>query len=349
MSMMKIPGDSRVRHYLEQIHTASRRAIDLVGQILAFSRQAQTQQAAISLIPLVKETVRMLRETIPAAIEIKLNIRTEADTVFGNAAELYQIIRHLCTNAYQAMKDRSGLLEVELVGLEVGKGAGIDDRLRGLKPGSYLEMTVRDTGEGIDPIILERIFDPFFTTKKIGEGVGLGLSMVHGIVARYGGRITVESRVDVGSAFHIYLPLLAKTPEAPSREAVLLDREGRGRILLVDDEATVASATKVSLEECGYTVTIRTDSIEALETFRAYPDQFDLVMTDRAMPVMMGVDLAENILSIRPGIPVILSAGFIDASIEEKTAKAGIRAVVLKPLNMERLIPLIRNLLAPAS
>ncbi len=349
MSLMKIPGDSRIRHYLEQIHTASRRAIDLVGQILAFSRQSQTEQAAISLTPLVKETVRMLRETIPAAIEIKLNVRTETDTVLGNAAELYQIIRHLCTNAYQAMKDRSGLLEVELARMEVGEGADIDDRLRGLKPGSYLEMAVRDTGEGIDPIILGRIFDPFFTTKKIGEGTGLGLSMVHGIVTRYGGKITVESRVGAGSAFHVYLPLLAKTPEAASREPGRQGLEGRGRILLVDDEATVAGATKVRLEESGYTVTMRTDGIEALETFRAHPDLFDLVMTDRAMPGMMGVDLAENILSIRPGIPVILCAGFINATFEEETAKAGIRAVVLKPINMGKLIPLLRNLLASAS
>ncbi len=348
ISLAKIPPDSRIKYYLEQIHASSRRAINLVRQILEFSRLTENERTPISLIPLIKETIKMLREIIPATIEIRLNARTEADVVLGDATQIYQILMNLCTNAYQAMKDRGGLLEIDLVRIEVGVG-DIADALRGLNPGPYLELTVRDTGCGIDPIIRERIFEPFFTTKKIGEGTGLGLSVVHGIISSYHGKITVESRVGGGSAFHVFLPLLAETQEAATREPDQPDSDGQGRILLVDDEAMLASVTKERLEDRGYAVTARTGSVEALDTFRAHPDQFDLVITDLTMPEMTGIELAEKVMSIRPGIPVILCTGFIDPAIEEKTTKAGIRSIVSKPVNMKRLISLIRNLLTPAN
>jgi CheY-like chemotaxis protein len=218
-----------------------------------------------------------------------------------------------------------------------------------LNPGSYLELTVKDTGDGMDPVIKERIFDPFFTTKKIGEGTGLGLSVVHGIVSSCGGKITVESRVGRGSTFRVFLPLLVEKTEAPAREPDQPDRDGKGRILLVDDEAMLTSVMKERLEDRGYTVTARTDGAAALETFRADPDQFDLVITDLTMPEMTGIDLARRVLSIRSSIPVILCTGFIDSAIEEKATEEGIRAVVLKPISMKRLVSLIRDLLAPAS
>ncbi|MHB8091439.1 MAG: PAS domain S-box protein [Syntrophales bacterium] len=348
ISLAKIPPDSRIKYYLEQIHMASQRAISLVKQILEFSRLTEKEKVPITLTPLVKETIHMLREMIPSTIEIRLNAKTDQDTILGDATQLYQILMNLCTNAYQAMKGKGGILDVELVRVETGEDA--HDKLRGLTPGSYLELTVRDTGEGIDPLIKERIFDPFFTTKKIGEGTGLGLSMVHGIVKSYGGKITVESRIGAGSSFHVYLPLLPeKLPDAASpRETDQRDMDGKGRILLVDDEAMLANVTKEVLEDRGYTVIAKTDSIDALEAFRAAPDQFDLVITDQTMPEMTGIDLAENIMSIRPGIPVILCTGFIDSALEENTTKAGIRAIMLKPVSMKRLIALIRDLLAPA-
>jgi PAS domain S-box-containing protein len=347
ISLEKIPADSRIKYYLEQIQAASQRAIALVKQILEFSRLTEQERIPLSVTPLINEIIKMLREISPSPIEIRLNAKTETDTILGDATQLYQVLMNLCTNAYQAMQDRCGILEVELARIEIGEDR--PDKLRGLTPGAYLELTVKDTGKGIDPVVMERIFDPFFTTKKIGEGTGLGLSVVHGIVKSYGGKITVESRVGEGSVFRVYLPLLlvekreewTKAPDLP-----VLD--GKGRILLVDDEAMLASMTKEMLEDRGYTVTARTDSIEALETFRANPDRFDLVITDQIMPEMTGIDLAEKVRSIRPDIPVILCTGFINDTIEEKTTKVGIRAVVLKPIRMKRLTELIRALLVPA-
>jgi PAS domain S-box-containing protein len=348
LSLTKIPDDSRIKHYLEQINAACRRAINLVRQILEFSRLTEKERTPISLIPLIKETIKMLREIIPSTIEIRLNAKADTDTILGDATQLYQILMNLCTNAYQAMKDKGGLLEVELVGIEVGAGGDIDDKLRGLNPGSYLELIVRDTGDGIDPVTMKRIFDPFFTTKKIGEGTGLGLSVVHGIVRSYGGKITVESRIGEGSAFHIYFPLIFEKPEASTKEPDGPAMNGRGRILLVDDETMLAGVMKERLEDRGYTVIARIDSVDALETFRADPQRFDLVITDQTMPEMTGIDLAGNIMSIRPDLPVILCTGFINSAIEEKTMAAGIRAIVLKPISMKRLISLIRDLLVPA-
>ncbi len=348
ISLSKIPSDSRIKYYLEQIHASSQRAINLVRQILEFSRMTEKERTPVSLIPLIKETIKMLREIIPSTIEIRLNARTDADAILGDATQIYQILMNLCTNAYQAMKDKGGLLEVELVGMEVGEDADIDDKLQGLNPGSYIELIVKDTGEGIDPIIQKRIFDPFFTTKKIGEGTGLGLSVVHGIVRSYGGTITVDSRVGEGSAFHVYLPLLVGEQAASTREPDHPERNGTGRILLVDDETMLASVTKEMLEDRGYTVIARTDSIDALETFRADPGQFDLVITDQTMPEMTGIDLAGHVMSIRPDIPVLLCTGFIDSAIEEKITEAGIRAIVLKPVSIKRLIALIHDLLVPA-
>ncbi|MHB8910294.1 MAG: PAS domain S-box protein [Syntrophales bacterium] len=349
ISLAKIPSDSRIKYYLEQIHTSCQRAINLVRQILEFSRLTEKERTPISLIPLIKETIKMLREIIPSTIEIRLNAQTDADadadTVLGDATQIYQILMNLCTNAYQAMKDKGGLLEIDLVRIEVG--GDTDDKVRGLNPGSYVELIVKDTGEGIDPIIMKRIFDPFFTTKKIGEGTGLGLSVVHGIVRSYNGTIDVESRIGEGSSFHVYLPLLVEKPEASPREPERPDMAGKGRILLVDDEAMLANVTREMLEDRGYTVIARTDSIDALETFRADPGQFDLVITDQTMPDMTGIELAGNVMSIRPDIPVVLCTGFIDAAIEEKTTATGIRAIVLKPVSMKRLIALIGDLLVP--
>ncbi len=349
ISLLKIPSDSRIKYYLEQIHASCQRAINLVRQILEFSRLTEKERTPVSLIPLIKETIKMLREIIPSTIEIRLNAKTDADTILGDATQIYQILMNLCTNAYQAMKDKGGLLEIDLVRIAVGEVGDIDDKLRGLNPGSYLELIVKDTGEGIDPLIRERIFDPFFTTKKIGEGTGLGLSVVHGIVRSYGGKITVESRIGEGSVFHVYLPLLIEKPEASTKEPDQPERDGKGRILVVDDETMLANMMTEMLANRGYTVIARTNSADALETFRADPDRFDLVITDQTMPEMTGIDLAGKIMSIRPGIPVILCTGFIDSAIEEKTTGAGIRGILLKPISMKRLIALIRDLLAPAS
>ncbi len=346
LSLAKIPPESRIKYYLEQIQASSQRAINLVRQILEFSRLTEKDRKPVSLLPLIKETVKMLREIMPSTIALRLNVRTEADAVLGDATQIYQILMNLCTNAYQSMKDKGGQLEIELVKTEAGED--IEDRIQGLTPGSYVEIIVRDTGTGIDPLIRKRIFDPFFTTKKIGEGTGLGLSVVHGIVRSYGGKITVESRVDEGSAFHVYLPLLAENPEASSWEPSKPLREGTGRILFVDDEEMLVDMAKEMLESHGYTVFAGTDSVQALETFRAHPEQFDLVITDQTMPAMTGIELARNITSIRPDMPIILCTGFLDSALEEKATEAKIREVVLKPVIIRKLIAKMQELLPPA-
>ncbi len=345
LSLAKTPSDSRVAYYLQQIQTASQRAINLVKQILEFSRQTENERIPLSLTPLVKEAARMLREIIPATIEIRLNLRAEADTILADATQIYQILMNLCTNAYQAMKEKGGVLEILLEGIAVGEDPA--DELRGLDPGRYVRMTIRDTGEGIDPVIVKRIFDPFFTTKKVGEGTGLGLSVVHGIVRNYGGKITVESRLGEGSSFSVYLPRIRDAREESPREAPRPNVGGQGRILLVDDEAMLASLTKEMLEDRGYTVAALTDGVAALEAFRADPDRFDLVITDQTMPEMTGLEFAASITAIRPEIPVILCTGFLDSAIEERTAKAGVRAVAAKPVRMRRLLEMIQDLLAP--
>ncbi|MHB8772332.1 MAG: PAS domain S-box protein [Syntrophales bacterium] len=346
LSLAKTPVDSRVKYYLEQIHTAGQRAINLVKQILEFSRQTEKERIPLSLTPLIKEAAKLLREIMPATIEIRLNLRAEADTVLADATQIYQILMNLCTNAYQAMKEKGGVLEILLDGREIGEDPA--DELRGLSPGRYVALTVRDTGEGIDPVIVKRIFDPFFTTKKIGEGTGLGLSVVHGIVKSYGGKITVESRLGEGSSFHVYFPRIREVREESPREAQRPSVGGQASIMLVDDEAMLASLTKEMLEDRGYAVAALTDSVAALETFRADPGRFDLVITDQTMPEMTGLDFAASITAIRPDIPVILCTGFLDSAIEERTAKAGIRAVVAKPVRMKRLLEMIQDLLNPA-
>ncbi|MBW6486891.1 MAG: PAS domain S-box protein [Syntrophobacterales bacterium] len=346
LSLAKIPPESRIKHYLEQIQTSSQRAISLVRQILEFSRLTEKDRKPIRLIPLIKETVKMLKEIIPSTIAVRLNIRTGADAVLGDATQIYQVLMNLCTNAYQAMKDKGGQLEIELLKTEAG--GDIEDSIQGLTPGSYVEIIIRDTGTGIDPLIRKRIFDPFFTTKKIGEGTGLGLSVVHGIVRSCGGKITVESRVDEGSAFHVYLPLLAENPEASSGELPQPLGEGKGRILLVDDEEMLVDMARETLEGYGYTVLAWTDSVQALEAFRAHPEEFDLVVTDQTMPVMTGIELARNIVSIRPDMPIILCTGFIDSTLEEKATAAKIREVILKPVVIRGLIAKMQELLPPA-
>ena len=346
LSLMKLRGDSRIKRYLEQIHASCQRAINLVRQILEFSRLSEKKLITLRVTPLVKEMIKLLREVIPSTIEVRLDIRTEADMIRGDATQIHQILMNLCTNAYQAMQDTGGLLEVTLDAAAVPEIAGNEEQ-QGLKPGAYLKLTVHDTGPGIDPLIRERIFDPFFTTKKIGEGTGLGLSVVHGIVSSYGGKIVVESLLGKGTSFSVYLPLAGEAESAVPGKVLPALLEGEGRILLVDDEVTLTTMMKEMLEALGFTVTVKTSSVEALETFSAQSDQFDLVITDLTMPILTGIALAEKLISLRGDIPIILYTGFLDSAIEERTAKAGIRNVVLKPVAMERLVPLIRTLLSP--
>jgi PAS domain S-box-containing protein len=342
MAMMDLPPDSRIRNSLEQIYKAGERATDMIKQVLAFSRQRQQEKAPIKLSFILKEVIRLLRSSIPTTIDIRYNIKTEADTVLADPTQVHQVLLNLCTNAAYDMREKGGVLEVELDDLNLDSGTVW--QFEGLNPGSYLRLTVRDTGQGIGPEVIGKIFDPYFTTKDVGEGTGMGLAVVHGIVKSHGGEITVKSELGKGTAFQVLFPKYEEDIPKVSEPTIQLQR-GTERILFVDDEKVAVDAIQSMLENIGYQLTARTSSIEALKLFRNKPDGFDLVITDMTMPNMTGSELAKKIMSIRPDIPIILCTGFSDQIDEHKAKAMGIRAYVMKPIVMRQIANTIREVL----
>jgi CheY-like chemotaxis protein len=341
---LDIPQDAKAGHNLQQLLKAAQRAKDLVSQILAFSRQGEQERKPLDIGPIVKEGLKFLRSSLPATIEIRQEIEGELGTIEGNPTQVYQVLMNLCTNAAHAMGDRGGLLEVSLSKVD------LDERTlnasMGIEPGPYSRLRVRDTGHGIPPEVLKRIFDPYFTTKGVGKGTGLGLAVVHGIVKSYGGGIAVSSEVGKGSTFDIYFPSIDEVNSGlGTATAELLPLGVHERVLLVDDEQAIVEVGKNILEHLGYEVIARTSSVEALELFKVAPERFDLVITDMTMPNMRGDRLAQEILRIRPGIPIILCTGFSESISEERAKALGIRAFVMKPLTMKELANAMRRVL----
>jgi PAS domain S-box-containing protein len=331
-----------LRGYLEQVLRACERARELVSQILAFSRVTEQERKPVDIASLIKESLQLLRATIPSTITIHPKIQPGAYTVLVDPTQIHQVLINLCTNAAHAMRERGGELEVCLDNLEITpqmKSLHVD-----LNPGPYVNLTVSDTGTGIAAGIINRIFDPFFTTKATGEGTGLGLSVAYGIVKGCGGTITVNSQFGVGSVFSVYLPAIGKTTEA-APETVERIMGGTERILFVDDEEMLVKMSSDMLDGLGYTVTATTVSTEAVELFRSRPDQFDLVITDMTMPGMTGIDLSKEILEIRPTIPIILCTGFSELITEEKARAMGIKGFAMKPLSLRGVAGLIREVL----
>ena len=251
---------------------------------------------------------------------------------------------NLCVNAADAMSEHGGVLEVSLGNVDIDGGAFA--AAAGIGAGSYVRLRVSDTGQGMTPEVLKRIFDPYFTTKEVGKGTGLGLAVVHGIVKSYGGGIAVSSEVGKGTTFDIYFPRIEaeKLPSAADKVEPL-PLGGSERVLFVDDEKAILDIGQEILERLGYQVEVRTSSIEALELFRAKPDQYDLVITDMTMPNMTGDRLAQELLQIRPGIPIILCTGFSERITEEKARAIGIEEFVMKPVVMKDLAVVIRRAL----
>ncbi len=327
---------------LQEVLKAGRRARDLVRQILAFSRQSDQELKPLEVSPIIKETLKLLRASLPSTINIKQHMGANLGTVMTDPTQVNQILMNLCTNAAHAMGENGGTLEVNLE--KVGNGTDVGVRFAGLSPGPYLKLTVSDNGHGMAPEVKERIFDPYFTTKEKGEGTGLGLAMVHGIVKSHGGTITVYSEPEMGSTFHVYLPIReTETDQDTGSEETI--PTGSERILFVDDEQPIVDIAKQMVEQLGYSMVTRTSSLEALELFRAKPDEFDLVITDMTMPNMTGEELANELMFIRPDIPIILCTGF-SRSVTEKKAKAmGIQAFILKPILRQELAETIRRVL----
>jgi len=338
-------NDPAYQNIIEVVKAGSR-AKDLVKQILAFSRQAKQERRLIQPGIIIKEALKMLRSSLPSTIEIRQNIAAESGVILADPTQIHQILMNLCTNAYHAMEKTGGVLTVSLAAIEFDPSG--TDRETELAPGKYLQLMVSDTGYGIESHIMERIFDPYFTTKKPGEGTGLGLAVVHGIVNSHGGSILVESEIGKGTTFRVLLPKSEDAGKTTEIEDYIPIPPGNERILFVDDEKDLADTTRMMLERLGYQVTVRTSSVEALELFRTQPGAFDLVITDLTMPIMTGADLAKELMRIRPDIPILLCTGFSELISEEKARHMGIKEFVMKPIVMRDMAEIIRKVIDQA-
>jgi PAS domain S-box-containing protein len=342
LSIDVFPEGSSAKSNMEEVIRVCNRGKDLVKQILTFSRKVEKELIPVQIHALVNEALRFIRASLPSTIEIRQEIDTESGSILANPTQIHQIIINLCSNAYYAMRESGGVLEIKLVAVKIGPDSRID--CQELKDGTYLRLTIKDTGHGIEKADLERIFDPFYTTKPPGEGTGMGLSTVHGIVRAHGGTITVSSELGKGTTFNIYLPRLSR--EVPVKESKPeLTTEGKEHILLVDDEESIVYAGKIVLERLGYKVTALKSSSEALEIFNKNPDEFDLVITDQTMPAMTGAELASKMMLIRPAIPVILTTGYSELITREKAKKLGIRDYIMKPFLARDLAKSIRRIM----
>jgi signal transduction histidine kinase/CheY-like chemotaxis protein len=344
LANLDIAEHSEAKDNLQHSMNAARRARDLVQHILAFSRQGKQERKPVDMRPIVKEGLKFLRASLPATIKIHQDIEEDVGTIEGDPTQVHQVLMNLCTNAAHAMDENGGELGVSLSKIDVNGEASVVHQ--GIEPGPYVRLRVSDTGHGIRRETLNRIFDPYFTTKEVGKGTGLGLAMVHGITKSYGGGITVSSESGKGSTFDVYFPRMGATDlplKADKDEPLPMGRHER--VLFVDDEVMITQFCRKTLKYLGYEVVVRTSSIEALELFRVQADQFDLVITDMTMPNMRGDKLAQELLKIRPGIPIILCTGFSEHITEEKAKTMGIREFAMKPLVMKDLARAIRNAL----
>ncbi len=337
-----LSGQDMALENMQQVLKACSRAQDLVRQILSFCRQNEYEKKSLNLSLVIKEAIKLLRPSLPATIEIKQNIKGENSIIMADVTQMHQILMNLSTNAAHAMREKGGILGITLENIEIEQATAKQYEL--LSPGHYAKLSVSDTGHGMDRSVMERIFDPYFTTKKSGEGTGMGLSVVHGIVKSHDGEITVYSEPGKGTVFHIYLPLI-DTYQKEEREDLLPLQRGKERILLIDDEKHLVDFSEKLLDRLGYKVTSVTDSTNGLEIFLRTPDSFDIIITDQTMPVMTGVELAEKIMTVRPEIPVIICTGFSESIDSEKAAAMGIKQLLMKPFTLKDISQAIRKAL----
>ena len=342
MALEDISPDSHIRDSLNEILSGIKRASDLVKQILTFSRETNKGLKPLRIQHIIREALKLSKSTLPSTIEISQYIDNECGHVMADAVQVHQVVMNLITNAFHAMEETGGKLEVKLEEIELSPE---DASNLNLVRGPYVRLTVLDTGHGINRNVMDRIFEPYFTTKENGKGTGLGLSVVHGIVKDYNGNIIVTSEPGKGSAFQVYFPVIKTQTQKENMGMEVPILIGNERILFVDDEQTIIRMVKQALELRGYHVTSRTSSIEALEAFKADPNKFDVVITDMTMPKMTGAQLSQKLLEIKPDIPIIICTGFSEKINEEKAKHMGIRGYVMKPVVINELAKKIRNVL----
>jgi len=343
MALIDLPRDNPAYSSIDQVFKAGIRAKDLVYQILTFSRPSEQDLKPMKMLPVIKEALKLLRASIPVTIEIRQTLHPDCGSVLADPIQIHQIIMNLCTNAYHAMRESGGVLDVSLSQVEFRP----DKLLRkvDLPPGNYVKLGVSDTGCGIDKLTMQRIFDPYFTTKPKGEGTGMGLSVVHGIVKSYNGDILVYSEIGKGTSFQIYFPVVDdNTPAERAADGKALPG-GSEKIMIVDDEAVIIRITQKILENLGYRISAYSSSQKALNAFRAHPEEYDMIITDMTMPKMNGIQLTRAILSIRDDVPIILCTGFSDLVTRESIKSLGIKKLIMKPVLRENLALAVREVL----
>ncbi|BBO80518.1 hypothetical protein DSCO28_10840 [Desulfosarcina ovata subsp. sediminis] len=342
MLLEDIPKNSVEHGYIKEIYKAGNRASDLVKQILAFSRRSEHKLIPVQIQKILREALKLSRSTIPTSVEIVDEIQDDCAMVLADPTQIHQIAMNLITNAYHAVDKHGGQIMVRLA------EAANDDGDRSAQPIEsirYAVLSVADTGCGIDPSILDKIFEPYFTTKEKGKGTGLGLSVVYGIIKEHGGDIKVHSDVGKGTTIKVFLPLIMDSSDLlPDKEAETA-QTGTEKILLVDDDEIIAALEKQILERLGYDVNIRTSSVEALEAFRANPNLYDLVITDMTMPNMTGDQLTRQLISIRPGIPIIICTGFSEKINAESARAMGVKGFLMKPVVKMEMARMVRQIL----
>jgi len=344
LALSEVAADGEVHEFLKEVRVAGERACDLVKQILMFSRKTEQQRRPLRLAPVIKEALRLLRAPLPSTIEIRQDIPQECGPVMADLSQMHQLVVNLCTNASHAMRENGGVLEVTLKEMEIDQER-MPEQVA-LPPGRFARLSVGDTGHGMDEGTKGRVFEPFFTTKNPGEGTGLGLSVVHGIVESHEGAICVESEVGKGTRFDVYFPLCVQGSEEPAEEGE--DSEpprGNETVLFVDDEVQIVGSIGEALRRLGYKVEAYTGSVEALERFRDDPKRFDIVVTDQTMPQLTGVELSRQLLEVRPDLLIILCSGFDQPVRHEDAERLGIADVLMKPLRLRDLAVAVRKLL----
>ncbi len=338
-----IPDDSPLQEMVGNIYDGGKRARDLVKQLLTLSRETEEQELKpVKVHLIINEVCRLIKSSIPSTIEIRQHLNKACAMILADPTQLHQIAMNLMTNAFHAMEDSGGTLDVNLEEVDL---LDEDIKTRNIKPGRYVCLSICDTGKGIHRRDMERIFDPYFTTKTVGKGTGLGLSIVHSLVRSYKGDIAVYSEPGKGTVFRVFLPVIDSAENRDLSTDAMEIPKGNERILAVDDEPSILEMEKKMLERLGYKVTTRNSSLDALETFKKDPDQYDVVITDMTMPKMTGDLLAQSLMQIRPNIPVILCTGYSEKMSEEKASGAGLKGFVMKPIIRREIARTIRKAL----